>query len=506
LGKAQLDLGWCYWLQTNLPLSLAAFQRAVGRLPVSADLATAYFKLADAQYLLTNYPAALTNYSAVVALHDSRSAFSPADRDRLETNLLERALYQTVHAGLAAGNLTAATAAATKLLDWYPNGFHTDNAVLLAGQELNRRSDPAGARALFLELESKATNSPLLAKVQLAIARTYLYGGQWEQAIQEYGRWLNIHTNHEDRPVAEFYRAWANYQAGHETNALNLFTNLVAKYPTSEITPHAKLWIADYYFRTGNFLEAEKNYQLLFSRDTNVSPAISYQAQMMAGRAAVQRQAWSDATNYFSKIFSDSKCGDDLRYQALFAYGDILMSLEPDKLANLKNALEAFDAVGNSTNKLAPLAWGEKALCYFQYKPPQFAQATNELQKLIRSPLPMVDATARIIARVGLATVLRKQAEQANPAEKTSLLEQALTQYREVLTQAGLPEGWQPDALYWSWVKRAGLEAAPLAEDLHEWAQASMIYKHLQDLLPPLRDSLQEKRILAEKNQSDPSK
>jgi TolA-binding protein len=507
-GKAHLDLGWCYWLQTNLDLASNHFQSAVSRLaklPVSADLATAYFKLADTQFELTNYfpgtlDNALANYSAVVALRDQSNSFSSADWGVLETNLLERALYQTVNAGLKAGRLAAATNAAALLLDWYPNGFHTDRAVLLAG--LNLTNHPGEARALFLELESKTTNSPLRPKVQLAIARTYLYENKWDQAIQEYGHWLNIYTNHEDRPVAEFYRAWANYEAGRETNALNLFTNLVAKYPTNDITPRAKFWIADYYYRAGSFLEAEKNYQLLFSRDTNVSSEISYQAQMMAGRAAVQRQAWADATNYFSKIFSNPKCEQDLRYQALFAYGDILMSLEqtgPDKLADLKNALDTFDAVGNSTNRLAALAWGEKALCYFQYQPPQFAQATNELQKIIDSPAPIIDATARIIARVGLATILKKQAEQASPAEKTKLLEAALAQYRKVLTQADAPEN--PRALYWSWVKRAGLEAAPLAEDLHEWAQASIIYKQLQDLLPALRDSLNEKQIHAEEKQ-----
>lgn len=499
-GKAQLDLGWCYWLETNLPPSQAAFQSAIGRLPVSADLATAYFKLGDVQYKQDNFFAALTNYLAIVDLHNNRAGFSPADWEVMETNLLERALYQAVRAGLAAGNLTAANAAASKLLDWYPNGYHTDSAVLLAGQKLNRENDPAGARVLFLELETRATNSPLLPKVQLAVARTYLQERKWDLAIDEYGRWLDAHSNDEDRPVAEFYRAWANFQAGHETNALNLLTSLIARYPTNQITPQARLWIADYYFRVGNFLEAEKNYQLLFSRDTNVSSEISYQAQMMAGRSAVQRQAWADATNYFSRLFTDPNCPVDLGFQAMFAYGDILLSL-----GDLKNAIEAFREIGDSTNRLAPLAWGERALCYFQYQPPQLAQATNEFQKIIDSSSPSVDATARSIARVGLATVLRKLAEQCPQSERRALLERALDEYRKVLTEVDLPEGQRPDAVYLSWVKRAGLDGAPLAEDLHEWSQASMFYKHLQDLLPPLRDALEEKRIRAEKNQLDAS-
>ena len=90
LGKAQLDLGWCYWFEGRIADSQTAFQRAVTLLPNSADQAQAFFKLADAQFQLTNYLAAITNYGAV------------ADRfpavPEVQTNLAEAALYHMVRA------------------------------------------------------------------------------------------------------------------------------------------------------------------------------------------------------------------------------------------------------------------------------------------------------------------------------------------------------------------------------------------------------------------------
>src|SRR5258708_9272950 len=49
LGKAQLDLGWCYWLDGKMRECQAAFQTAVQHLPASPEQATAYIKLARSE-------------------------------------------------------------------------------------------------------------------------------------------------------------------------------------------------------------------------------------------------------------------------------------------------------------------------------------------------------------------------------------------------------------------------------------------------------------------------
>ena len=161
-GKAQLDLGWCYWREGDMPKAEAAFQAAVARLPVSSELATAHLRLADTQFRQNNYAGALSHYGIVVEKFGALP--------EVRTNLLEHALIQTVRAGLAAGELATATNALQKARAWYPDRLNTARAVLLTGQEIRRRGDPAGERALLQEFARTAPPSPLLPELELAIA------------------------------------------------------------------------------------------------------------------------------------------------------------------------------------------------------------------------------------------------------------------------------------------------------------------------------------------------
>jgi len=106
------------------------------------------------------------------------------DLPEVETNLFEPALYQIAQAGLAAGDLKPVTNALTRLLAWYPRGFHTDHALLLAGQEVSRQGNPAQARQMFLAFTKAAPDSSLRPAVELAVARTYEQEGQWNKRHQ----------------------------------------------------------------------------------------------------------------------------------------------------------------------------------------------------------------------------------------------------------------------------------------------------------------------------------
>lgn len=508
-GKAELDLGWCFWLETNLPECQVAFQSAIERLPVSADLATAYFKLGDSEFAQTNFTGALTNYSAIIAMYESKPVLAAADRDLLETNLLERALYQAVRAALAARDLPRATSTLSKLLAWYPGGFHSERAVLLTGLAISREGNPEAAREIFLAFETEAPNASLLPEVELAIARTYEQETNWDEAIAQYDDWLAGYASHPARPRAEYYRAWANFQAGRESAALGQFTNLVARFPTNEFALLAQLWVADYYFRSGNPMEAERNYELLF-RNTNLPPSeLACEGRMMAGRAAVAQQHWNDATNYFADLANLANCPTDLKARAMSALGDTYMSMGnsagTNKAANYADAISEFDGICRlyPSNQVAVLAMGQKANCLLQYAqtPLQYEQASNAFQVLIDSPRTDVTVTVRSQALVGLGAVLEKQAEQvemANSAAQTNLLEQALNCYLDVFTR-NLPQDDPPEPAYWFWVERAGLDAARLlTERFQDWKSAVAVYNRLEELLPPMRDSLEQRKKKAQ--------
>jgi molybdenum cofactor cytidylyltransferase len=474
LGQAYLDLGWCFWLTNQMAEARTNFQAAVERLPLSTNLATAYFKLADTEFRLTNYVGAVTHYQAIIEKFRALP--------EVATNLFEPTLYQIVQAGLAAGDLAPVTNALAKLLAWYPAGFHTKSALLLAGQAVSRQGDSARARQMYSDFVRAAPDNPLRPEVELAIARTYEEENQWTNAIQQYDRWLAIFTNSSARPQAEFYRAQAAWQAGDETNALALFTNFVAQFPTHQLTPLAQMWAGDYYFHAGAPLDAEKSYKWLFQTNRPTSE-LTYQAQMMAGRAAVARQAWGEARGYFTDLYNTTNCATDLRIQALLACGDCYMSQDStNKAADYQEAIRIFSRICETypTNQLAPLAWGGKANALWQWakSSQRYEDATNAFQQV------MVSTNANIAARsqaaVGLALVLEKLAENSG-TNRTALLNLALTNCLDVLLGSIRREGEESDLF---WTKEAGLKAGHLAELLEAWSQAINVYRKLQELIP----------------------
>jgi len=493
-GRAQLGRGWCLWAEGKIPESKAAFQLAVDRLPVSKDQAVALFKLADAQYEQKDFGGAATNYTLVI----DRYASMP----EVQTNLFEPALYQLLQANLLATNLVGATNALGKILTSFPNSFYLDRSLLLVGQGLNRYGEPAKAREIFSDLEKRIPNSTWLPEVELAIARTYEREKNWPAAISKYDAWLTTFTNHASQPRAEYWRAWNNYRAGNETNALMLFTNFVARFATNELAPLAQYWIADHYFRQGDFQSAENNYQLLYQKWP--PSELTFRAQMLAGRAAFARLGFSDARKYFSGLIDllikATNSPTELLAEAYLKLGDTIFEqfiADPTKPPDVfREALNAYNRVTLDfpTNRLAALAWGTIGNRYFQLgadDPKRYESATNAYQQVLSPPLSAhADVAVRSQAEVGLAMVLEKQAALKSDPERTQLLELALNHYLNVLYGKNLVGDEKPD-LYW--IKQAGLPAGNLAEALKQWEQATKLYGRLLDLLPPLQAVLEKK-------------
>jgi tetratricopeptide (TPR) repeat protein len=303
------------------------------------------------------------------------------------------------------------------------------------------------------------------------------------------------------RPKTEYLRGWANFQAGRETNAFQVFTNFVARYPRHECTPLAHWWVADYFFRTGKLREAEENFQLLYQSTNWPNLEFPYQARMMAGRTAVRREVWKDAIDYFTTLTGDTNCPADIWADAMFAYGNVLMMRDStNKLSDYAWAANIFNSIYTRfpNQPTAVLALGEKAGCLLQWAQtdPQFDATGHEFRRVITNQL--ANPTARAIARVGLATVFENQAKTKQGAEQAALFRQALDSYLDVFFYTkDLRLGEQPDLF---WMQKAGLEAARLTETLQDWDKAIRIYEYLRQLVPALRPSLDRKLARANEN------
>ncbi len=492
IGKAWLNQGWCRWLRGQFAEGREAFANAAGQLPVSADQAVARFKWADAQFELGDFSGALTNYLGLVDTYSNA-----AD---IKAELLEPALYQTVRAALAAPDMDAAMKAVEKILAWFPQGFAGDRSLLLTGQGFSRASDPERARALFARFEEMYPTNALAFEVRLAVARSFEREDNWDAAITNYDAWLGRFTNHPNQPVVEFNRAWDYFRAGRETNAFGLFTNFVAEFPTHPLALQAQWWIGDYFFRQSRFVDAEGNYRLVFL-STNWPPSeLTYQAQMMAGRAALARYKYTDATNYFSTLAINTNCPRALQFEATFACGDALMSRTDtdatNRQADLNEAIEWFSSIAQKypTNVLAPAAWGRIGDCYKDMA----AYATNHFYELAAKAyeqvlnLPQASVAARSQAKVGLGLLAEKQAQKAEAGDaKLALLNQALADYLDVMLGNDLVGEERRDLF---WVREAGLKAFRVAaEDLDNLPQALSICTNLAESLPQVRPVFEAK-------------
>lgn len=495
LGKAWLNRGWSLWAAGQAAESAAAFTNAVERLPFSEDQAVARFKLGDACFQLGDYTNALRNYEAVAAQFDALP--------QVRTNLVDRALYQSLRTHLALRDLAGADAVALRLARDHPRSALTDRAVLLLAQSHAQAGQAERARALLADFEKRFSQSPLAPDAGLAVARTFTQERKWEAAIKNYEAWLARFPADDLRPEAEFQRAWVTAQSGRESNAFVLFTNFVATFPNLALTAKAQFWVGDHYYRLGDYPNAEMNYQRVVENTNWPVTRLTYEARMMAGRAAFAGQRWINAggTNngHFTLLVNDNNClsaAPDIAAEAFFALGDTMLRKEADParpLAKFNEAREAYSKIPQlfPTNRLVPEAWGMIGNCFLQMAvgdPKLYDNAIEAYQRVVTNEVAGVQLRSQ--AEIGLAQTIEKLAQTRPVSESTNLLESAFTHYYNIVSEKNLRPGERPDAF---WFKEASLAAANLAEKREQWRVAANLYERLLRELPPLRELLQNR-------------
>ena len=480
-GRAFLNRGWCRWLAGDTAASLADFQAAAGHLPESEEQAVAKFKAGDAQFTLEDFAGARESYRAV--------ATGYAGLPVVQKSLVDRALYQIVRADLQLHDTDDAERAMRQLLERFPDSELADNGLLLVGESISDFSSPVRAREVFERFNALTRASELKPQVELAVARTYEREQKWPATVARYEAWIKNNPTNELMPQVQYARAWANFQAGNETNAFTLFSAFTVQFSTNELAPLAQWWVADHFFREANYVGAETNYEYVFQNPAWKSSTLFYPAQLMAGRAAAARLGFSDAARYFTGLTGDTNCPSALATQAMFAYGSVLMRMDsPDAnrpLANFELATNVFAQIcaANPTNEFGAQAGGELGDCCLQLG--AFDAATNIYAQVAGSPYAGTGLRSR--ARVGLGLALEKKAALLPPPDRLMLLKAALDTYRDVLYTTN-------DVADPFWVKKAGLQALPLMLTLKD-GNVDKFFERLEHWLPQLKDSLEKKKL-----------
>ncbi|MBL9128639.1 MAG: hypothetical protein JNL97_13375, partial [Verrucomicrobiales bacterium] len=258
--------------------------------------------------------------------------------------------------------------------------------------------------------------------------------------------------------------------------------------------PQAQMWVADHLYRTGHFAAAEGNYQLVFQRTNWPVSRLTFEARLMAGRAAFARQGYKDAKPYFRWLIANGPPGvtnsavpAELVARAYFALGDAFL-FDPESDDKLTDAMNAFVYVIEKFPEFREsiLARGKLAGCHVQraeLDPSQAPAAYAEAARLYLEILaaPGSDVAVRSQAEVGLALVREKQALRATGAELEQLRKEALDRLLTVFHGGNLRPGESASAF---WLNRAGLEAARLSETLGLRGQSAAVYETLATNFP----------------------
>jgi TolA-binding protein len=499
LPRVQWARGWSLWelspgAADRLAQAQAAFRVAAERLPDGEDQALARFKYADCQLLMRDYGGAVSNYWGLVEHYAAAPAIKAA--------LFDQALYQILRGAIELGDTAAADRALQRLLEWFPESYFGDRGLLLFGQALTRKGEPAEARARFADFVKRFPNSALLPEARRAIVRTHVQEGNWAAAVSEIEGLLGAFPEHPGRAEMEFDRAWLYWQSGQNTNAYHHYTNFVARFPTNGLAPQAQLWIGDYYFDQGDFAKAELNYQLLFQNTNWVSSDLAVRARLLAGRAAFGRQGYASAAGYFRWVITNTASADPIVAEALYDLGITFAELPATEstnvLANFEEAINAFTRITqqHATNRMAPLAWGKIGDCHLQLAasdPRRYARATNAYTVVMESAAGL---SVRSKAEVGLGIALEKMAGLPDCSDREGMLRQSLDHFAAVLYE-GNRRANEAEPADPFWVREAGLAAARVAEGQQRWEAALRIYRRLGDLFPPLRPAMEKRQAAA---------
>jgi TolA-binding protein len=392
----------------------------------------------------------------------------------------------------------AASNALGRIITQYPTSFYAGSATLLFGQRLGASGAPTKAREVFSTFLNKSPETTLKPELELAIARTYEQETNWAKAVGTYDGWLREYTNHSARPEAMFYYGQALFHVGDETNAYASFTNFLAAYPKHPLAAQAQWSIADRYYQTEAYQKAENDFQLIALNWPGTD--LSYEALMMAGRAAYSRQGWNDATNYFERVIKATNCSPELHFSAIFAYADTVMSqVSTNKEADYVKASEYFDKICQQypTNHLAVLACGERAVCLLQLARSGvgLTNAAQAFSAVLTNDV-YADGHAVTVAKVGLGVVFEKQAAVASAPDQSALRYAALDQYLDVLDGRYLkgPEGDE------FWTREAAMCGVRLASDMQEWQKVINFCDRIIEKVPSSAPSFEEPRRKAVDN------
>jgi len=170
------------------------------------------------------------------------------------------------------------------LIDYYflPPADDTAQELFESGMDYMKEKRYSQAAESFLKLKDRYPFSPLTPKAEVALGDAYYFDGKYPEAAEAYKEFETLHPSNQLIPYVLFQMALSNFKQfrtidlrqDNVKEALEIFYRLEESYPGSEYSKAAKehiykcrtilaeheIFIADFYWRTGEYGAAWHRY------------------------------------------------------------------------------------------------------------------------------------------------------------------------------------------------------------------------------------------------------
>ncbi|MFM2286798.1 MAG: hypothetical protein RLZZ543_2295, partial [Bacteroidota bacterium] len=207
-NRANYNLGYSYYKQRNYPAAITWFRKYVAVSPVSDPKLynDAYLRIGDCFFVTKNYPGAVEFYDKALSIGTSEVDYT---------------LFQKGMALYVQGKLEAQVQALQKLINEYPSSRYADDA-------------------------------------KSEVAKSFLLLGRNEEAYAMYSGVLLNHADSPLAPSAKVQMGLIRYNQNRDDEALEIYKEVLDKYPGTEEAKEAQMGIKRIYIEKGSVSEYQQ--------------------------------------------------------------------------------------------------------------------------------------------------------------------------------------------------------------------------------------------------------
>ena len=333
--KARYGLGYAYYNEKDYPNALANFKTYLNVIPANASEREFYpedarLRMADCYYVTKDYSSAVSNYSSLLSTGNSNKDYI---------------YFQLGIVNALQSNDTEAKSYFRQVIEGYPSSNYVDNAILQLAEISFEAGEYRPSIAQFSNLINNYSQSSLLPFALVKRALAFSNVGNYPESESDYKKVLDNYISHptansallglqelsaksnvsdfgdylnkyqlanpddESLETVEFEAAKSLYFNQLYYKAIESFKQFQSKYTNSSLLNDANYFIADSYFRSGDWKESISFLKLVVEDNQN-----SYQTRSLnrLGDLLARQGNFEEAITYFKRLEKKSRNSREL--------------------------------------------------------------------------------------------------------------------------------------------------------------------------------------------------